>query len=172
MTNELKFYEIMKCGEVCKIGYVAYNDGIWVNYKDIGEYFGYGNRTYKLIYNKLHDEYKTLISIDIDNGFGVFNECKEKFIHISVILDLAQWNDAVSTNARNMVFDLERKTKLDGIESDEKIINDFIELVKNPDCEELQVKCRMKNEKELSPYRKYKRSHSKTTCPEWLRELI
>lgn len=172
MNNELKFYEIIKYGEVCKIGYVAYNDGIWVKYKDVGEYFGYDNRTYKIIYDRLLDKYKTIISIEINDIHGQILSREEKFIHISVILDLAQWNDAVLTNARNMVFDLERKTKLDGIESDEKIINDFIELVKNPDCEELQINCRMKNEKEIKPHNKYKRSHAKSTCPEWLRELI
>ena len=175
MKNELKFYNLMKYGKQCEIGYVAYNDGIWVNYKDIGEYFNYGITTYTIIWNELKDIYKELINVDYTNAFGFSYSHEEKFIHISTILDLAIRNDELSNNARNMVYELEKQTPLEGEISETEAVNEFLEIWRNPKTMDMKITYNVMDESTNKPkeqHKAYKKSTAKTTCPSWIREVF
>ena len=175
MKNELKFYNLMKYGKQVEIGYVAYNDGIWINYKDMGEYFGYGITTYATIWNQLKDEYKERIVIDCVNDYGYPYSYEQDFIHISVVLDLAIRNDELSNNARNMVFDLEKQTLLEGEVTEVEAVNDFLEIWRDPRTTDIKITYNIKDEKTQKleeMYKAYKKSGAKSTCPSWIRDVV
>ena len=175
MKNELKFYNLMKYGKQYEIGYVVYNDGIWVDYRDIGEYFGYDLRTYSLILHDLKDEYKERINIEYKDLYGDAHTCEQNFIHISVILDLAIRNDELSNNARSMVYDLEKQTPLEGEISETEAINEFLEIWRNPKTMDMKITYNVMDESTNKPkekYKAYKKSTAKTTCPSWIREVF
>lgn len=175
MKNELKFYNLMKYGKQCEIGYVAYNDGIWVKYKDIGDYFGYNTTAYAIIWNDLKDEYKDNIIVDYIDALGNMHSREQDFIHISVILDLAIRNDELSNNARSMVYELEKQTPLEGEISETEAINEFLEIWRNPKTMDIKITYNVIDESTNKPkerYKAYKKSTAKTTCPSWIREVF
>lgn len=175
MKTELKIYNLMKYGEQCEIGYVAYNDGIWVNYKDIGEYFNYGITTYTVIWNELNDEYKDRIIIDYVDPIGNMRSREQKFIHISVILDLAIRNDELSNNARSMVYELEKQTPLEGEISETEAVNEFLKIWRDPKTIDMKIIYNVMDESTNKPkeqHKAYKKSTAKTTCPSWIREVF
>ena len=175
MKNELKHYELMKYGEKVEIGYVAYNDGIWVNYRDISDYFSYNLQTYSLIWKDLKDEYKEMIIVDYKDEFGFEFSNEQRFIHISVILDLARRNDEISNNARNMVHDLENNTLLEGEVTETEAVNEFLEIWRNPNTTDVKITYNVIDEKTQQreeKYKAWKKSGAKSTCPSWIRNIV
>lgn len=175
MKNELKYYELMKYGEKIEIGYVAYNDGIWVNYKDIGNYFGYNLQSYSLIWNRLKDEHKEMINIDYINQFGSNISNEQQFIHISTVLDLAIRNDEISNGARSMVYDLEQNIKLEGEVSEAEVINEFLEIWRKPNTTNVKIIYNVIDEETKQceeNIKAYKKSKAKSTCPSWIRDIV
>jgi hypothetical protein len=175
MKNELKQYELMKYGEIFKIDYVAYNDGIWVNYRDISNYFGYDLTAYSMIWDTLKDKYKEMIDVDYTNQFGSIISNEERFIHISVILDLARRNDEISNNARNMVHDLENNTLLEGEVTETEAVNEFLEIWRNPNTTDVKITYNVIDEKTQQReerYKAWKKSGAKSTCPSWIRNIV
>lgn len=175
MKNELKYYDLMKYGEKVEIGYVAYNDGIWVNYKDIGNYFGYNLQSYSLIWNNLKDELKEMIVIDYTDQYGDIHTNEQQFIHISTVLDLARRNDEISNNARSMVYDLENSIPLEGEVTEAEVINEFLEIWRNPNTTNVKITYNVIDEetKQCEENNKaYKKSKAKSTCPSWIRDIV
>ena len=175
MKNELKHYELMKYGKKVEIGYVAYNDGIWVKYDDIADYFGYKLQTYSLIWNKLKDEFKEMINVDYSNQFGFTCSDNQRFIHISTVLDLAIRNDEISNNARSMVYDLENSIPLEGEVSEAEVINEFLEIWRKPNTTNVKIIYNVIDEETKQceeNIKAYKKSKAKSTCPSWIRDIV
>lgn len=175
MHSEIKFYKLMKYGKPVEIEYVSYNDGIWVNYKDIGKYFEYHITTYELVWNEIKDEHKEMIDINYTNQFGFTNSIEKRFIHVSVILDLARRNDELSNNARSMVYDLEQNTPLEGEISEAEAVNEFLEVWRDPNTTDIKIIYNIIDEKTKEReerYKAYKKSGAKSTCPSWIKDVL
>jgi hypothetical protein len=175
MNSELKFYKLMKYGKEVEIGYVAYNDGIWVKYKDIGNYFGYRMHTYSIIWNDIKDEYKDTITVSFTDQYGDVYPDEQDFIHISVILDLARRNDELSNNARTMVYDLEKNTPLEGEVSEAEAVNEFLEIWRDPNTTNVKITYTVVDEetkKREELWKAWRRSGAKTTCPSWIKDVL
>lgn len=175
MNSELKFYKLIKYGEEIEIAYVAYNDGIWVKYRDIGNYFGYQLTTYSIIWEDIKDEFKEKINVDFTDRYGDVFTCEHDFIHISVILDLARRNDELSNNARSMVYDLEKNTSLEGEVSEAEAVNEFIEVWRDPNTTDIKIIYNIIDEKTKEReerYKAYKKSGAKSTCPSWIKDIL
>ena len=175
MNNEMKFYKLMKYGETFEIAYVAYNDGIWVKYRDIGDYFGYQLSTYAIILKDIKDEFKEKINVDFTDRYGDVFTCEYDFIHISIILDLARRNDEISNNARNMVYDLEKNTPLEGEVTEAEAVNEFLDIWRNPNTTDVKITYNVVDEKTQQreeKYKAWKKSGAKSTCPVWIRDIL
>ena len=175
MNNEMKFYKLMKYGETFEIAYVAYNDGIWVKYRDIGDYFGYQLSTYAKVLKDLKDEFKEKISVDFTDQYGDTFACEYDFIHISVILYLARRNDELSNNARTMVYDLEKNTPLEGEVTEAEAVNEFLDIWRNPNTTDVKITYNVVDEKTQQreeKYKAWKKSGAKSTCPVWIRDIL
>ena len=175
MNSELKFYKLTKYGKEVKIGYVAYNDGIWVNYKDIGNYFGYRIHTYSLVWNEIKAEYKDTITVSFTDQYGGVYPDDQDFIHVSVVLDLARRNDELSNNARTMVYDLEKNTTLEGEVTEAEAVNEFLEIWRNPNTTDVKITYNVIDEKTQQreeKYKAWKKSGAKSTCPVWIRDIL
>ena len=175
MHSEIKNYKLMKYGEPVEIEYVSYNDGIWVNYRNISDYFGYSLRTYSIIWDEIKDDYKETINVDFTNVYGFTNLSEQKFIHISVVLDLARRNDEISNNARTMVYDLEKNVPLEGEVTEAEAVNEFLEIWRDPNTTDVKITYNVIDEKTQQreeKYKAWKKSGAKSTCPSWIRDIL
>ena len=175
MNNEMKFYKLMKYGESIEIGYVVHDDGIWVNYRDIGDYFGYQLRTYAHIWKIIKDEFKEKLNVSFPDRYGDIQTCEYDFIHISVILDLARRNDELGNNARTMVYDLEKNVPLEGEVTEAEAVNEFLDIWRNPNTTDVKVTYNVIDEKTQQreeKYKAWKKSGAKSTCPVWIRDIL
>ena len=175
MNSELNFYKLMKYGKEIKIGYVAYNDGIWVNYKDIGGYFGYGLTAFAVVWNEIKDEYKDTITVSFTDQYGEVYPDDQDFIHISIVPDLARRNDELNNNVRNMVYDLEKNISLEGEVSEAEVVNELLEIWRDPNTTDIKITYNVIDEKTKQREEKWKawrRSGAKSTCPSWIKDIL